>query len=239
MSMSEISPQLGPCDHEIENKREESSGCQFTRLADCLADEFQIVRKLVGEESFEALATQFVGAFDMGPASSELASEFPQFIRGLGRLASIEYLADIAELEKARAKAAQSPIMPSISPSRLSSALERPADTMCVDFQPSLSLIMSRFPIVTIWRANHSGNACALDQWGRETALVARSSREVATWRLPSGGFAFLSALLDGATWSAAIEAAATSDISFDVRVNRTLVIEADIVIGLRDVSLH
>jgi hypothetical protein len=182
---------------------------------------------------------QFFGAVDAGPASSELASEFPQFIRGLGRLASIEYLADIAELEKVRAKAAQSPIMPSVSPSWLSSALERPVDTMRVDFQPSLSLIRSRFPIVTIWQANHSGNDCTLDQWGRETALVARCSREVATWRLPTGGFAFLSALSNGATWSAAIEAAAASDISFDVRVNRTLLIEADIVIGLRDASLH
>jgi len=216
-----------------------SRGGRFTRLADCLANEFQIVRKLVGEESFEALAIQFVGAVDAGPASSELASEFPQFIRGLGRLASIEYLADIAELEKARAKAALLPRMPSISPSRLSSALERPADTMRVDFQPSLSLIRSRFPIVTIWQANHSGDDCALDQWGRETALVARCSREVATWRLPTGGFAFQSALLNGATWSVAIEAAATSDISFDVRMNRTFLIQADIVIGLRDVSWH
>jgi len=209
------------------------------KLITCLADEFPVLQKLLGEESFAAVVARFVGTCEAASASSRLVSLFPKFLRGLGHCASIEYLADIAELEKARAKASRSPRMRSVSHYPLSSLLIRPVDTMLVYLQPVVSLIKSRFPIVTIWEANQSDNGCALDHWGPETALVARCFRGAGVWRVPAGGFAFLRALLAGATWAAAIEAANATDPRFDVRMNVMLLIDADIVIGLRDVSPH
>jgi hypothetical protein len=58
-------------------------------------------------------------------------------------------------------------------------------------------------------------------------------------WRLSAGGFAFLGALLGGATWAAAIEVASGSDRYFDAAVSRTLLTEADIVIRLRQRCWH
>jgi hypothetical protein len=206
---------------------------------DVLSSLFPVVRKLLGEESFAALASQFVGAGQAVSAWPWLDEEFPRFLRAFGRGASIEYLADIAELEKARAKATRFPGIPSLPPSRLSSALTYPIDTMRFEFHPSVSLIRSRFPIVTIWELKRADEDCALEHWGAERALIAGCCRGVAVWRLSPGGFAFLGALLSGATWAGAIEVATSSDHSFDVRVSRTLLIEADIVIRLRERSWH
>lgn len=213
-----------------------SARCSAGRRAqiDVLSGLFPVVRKLLGEESFTALASQFVGAGQAVLAWPWLDQEFPKFLRVFGRGASIEYLADIAELEKARARATRFPGIATLSPSRLWSAIRHPIDTMRFDFHPSVSLIKSRFPIVTIWELNRSDEDCALEHWGAERALVAGCFKGAAVWRLSPGGFAFLGALLGGATWAGAIEVASDCDRSFDVRVSRTLLIEADIVIGLR-----
>jgi hypothetical protein len=110
---------------------------------------------------------------------------------------------------------------------------------MRFEFHPSVSLIRSRFPVVTIWELNQTDDECALEHWGAESALVAGCFRGAAVWRLSAGGFAFLGALLGGATWAAAIEVASGSDRYFDAAVSRTLLTEADIVIRLRQRCWH
>lgn len=204
-----------------------------------LAGLFPVVRKLLGEESFTALAAQFVGASEAVSVLPRLDEKFPQFLRGFGRGASIEYLADIAEFEKARATATRFPRIPPFPPFRLSSALRDPIDTMRFDFHPSVSLVKSRFPIVTIWESNRRDEDCALKRWGAERALIASCLSGVAVWRLSLGGFGFLGALSDGATWAEAIEVACASDRDFDVDLGRSLLIEADILIRLHDRSRH
>jgi Putative DNA-binding domain len=220
---------------------EPSARCSLGSLAqvDVLSSLFPVVRKLLGKESFAALAAQFVGAGQAISALPWLDEEFPRFLRAFGRGASIEYLADIAELEKARAKATRFTGTPFLSPSRLSSALRHPIDTMRLEFHPSVSLIRSRFPVVTIWELNQTDDECALEQWGAESALVAGCFTRAAVWRLSPGGFAFLGALLGGATWAAAIEVASGSDGSFDAGVSRRLLTEAGIVIRLRQRCWH
>jgi putative DNA-binding protein len=219
---------------------EPSVRCGAGSLAqiDVLGSLFPVVRKLLGEESFAALAWQFVRAGQAISALPWLDEEFPRFLRAFGRGASIEYLADIAELEKARAKASRLTGIPSLSPSRLSAALRHPIDTMRFEFHPSVSLIRSRFPVVTICELNQT-EECALEHWGAESALIAGCYRGAAVWRLSPGGFAFLGALLGGATWAAAIEAASVSDRCFDASMSRTLLMEANIVTGLRQRSWH
>jgi Putative DNA-binding domain len=220
---------------------EPSVRCSAGSLAqiDVLSSLFPVVRKLLGEESFAALALQFVGAGQAISALPWLDEEFPRFLRAFGRGASIEYLADIAELEKARAKATRFTGIPFLSPSRLSSALRHPIDTMRFEFHPSVSLIRSRFPVVTICELNQTDEECALEHWGAESALIAGCFRGAAVWRLSPGGFAFLGALLGGATWAAAIEDASASDRCFDASVSRTLLMEANIVVRLRQRSWH
>src|SRR5262249_54299966 len=76
--------------------------------------------------------------------------EFPTFLRSFGDCASIEYLADIAALEWARhtARYAAHVAMSSLEMPQQSSAQLRAVRAV---LHPSVSLINSRFPIVTIW----------------------------------------------------------------------------------------
>ena len=70
---------------------------------------------------------------------------------------------------------------------------------------PSVYLVQSRFPIVTIWESNQSMASGMIDRWSAEAALVARPFLEVEVRRLPPGGYAFLRALSEGQTVATAV----------------------------------
>src|SRR3954451_9453185 len=136
-----------------------------------LAARYPVVRRLAGDESFLGAATVFVFGLP-SRTRGHFDDTFPQFLRSLGPSASIEYLADIAEFElalsKARNKAAQrekrritSPSIGQAGPARLT-------------LHPSVSVVESRFPVVTIWEANHEASeGTIIYRWSAEAALVA------------------------------------------------------------------
>jgi hypothetical protein len=70
-------------------------------------------------------------------------------------------------------------------------------------------LVQSRFPIVTIWENNRNNDGDGMiERWIAEAAVVARPFLKVEVRRLPSGGYAFLSALTQGKTVATALEIA-------------------------------
>jgi hypothetical protein len=101
---------------------------------------------------------------------------------------------------------------------------------------PSVFLVASRFPIVTIWEINKSDDADRrVGRWGAECALVARPFFEVEVRRLPPGGYAFINALSQGSTLAEAFGAGNTADPRFDSAINRALLLEANVVTGIRE----
>jgi hypothetical protein len=98
---------------------------------------------------------------------------------------------------------------------------------------PSVGLVASRFPIVTIWRANQTGaDGGILDRWRPEAALVARPFLDVNVLPLPAGGHVFINALLSGSTVGAADASATEDDPEFDLGANLTILAEANIVVA-------
>ena len=208
------------------------SGNLVTRLIHLLAARFPVVRRLAGEESFLGATCSYV--LTQPPRSASLlryGEAFPIFLRSIGDCASIEYLADIAALEWARhtaryaAPAATSPLeMPQGSCAQLRAVR--------VVLHPSVSLIDSRFPIVTIWEANRSSGEAVIGCWKPEQALVARPFRFVEVRRLPPGGYAFLQALRAGAMIGDAAEAGCSAAPSFDFAANVRLLAESKIAVA-------
>jgi hypothetical protein len=89
---------------------------------------------------------------------------------------------------------------------------------------------------VTIWEANQSDDENGMvDRWSAESALVARPFLEVEVRRLPPGGYAFISALSHGSTIAAAIDAGIAADPKFDIAINRALLVEANVVVGIHE----
>jgi len=194
---------------------------------------FPVTRRVTGDESFDAMARRFIVTERSCPARRFPNWEaFPSFLRGQGKAASIEYVADIADLEMARGKAKYAADVRPIG----AQAFPSLAAELRLVLHPSIFLVASRFPIVTIWETNQSEHQDGrVDRWSAECALVARPFLEVEVRRLPPGGHAFISALSQGRTIAAALDAATATDPTFDIAINRALLIEANVVIGIRE----
>lgn len=207
-------------------------------LIRALAACYPVVRRLAGDDSFLAAARRYICSEPPHLAAVlQFGERFPGYLRSLGSAASFQYLADVAELEAARARAFRSADAAPVEASALAALPASRFGEIGVILHPSVSLIASRFPIVTVWAANQSDTADGIiHRWGAEAALVARPFLDVIVLRLPPGGHAFLSRLSDGTTLSTAIEMAITQDSGFDSATNLRVLIDANIIVGLHHV---
>jgi Putative DNA-binding domain len=192
--------------------------------------------RLVGRESFSLAARRYVQSHPPErPINHRFVDDFPHFLRSLGDLACIEYVADVAQLEMLRHNAERVPrAQPAVTPivSRL------PGETrekLRVLLHASVYLVQSRFPIVTAWEINRTNSAGGVvERWVGEAAMVARPFLRVEVRRLPSGGYAFLTALSEGQTVGTAAGTASDVSPGFDVVAVLELIEDAKVIAGVR-----
>jgi Putative DNA-binding domain len=203
-------------------------------LVNALAARYPVARRMAGAESFRAVAYRFVMA---EPQRSLVllhhGETFPRFLRSLGHDASFEYLADIAELEMAREKAYRAADACPLGAQAFWVLSTDRLEALRVTLHPSVSLVASRFPVVTIWEANRSDGDGMVARWGAEAALVARPFAKVVVHRLPHGGHAFMAALLEGKTLAQAVEAGTAAAPAFDSTANLAMLVASNIVVDL------
>lgn len=165
---------------------------------------FPVVRQLVGDEFFAAMAQEYLRAH---PPRSRLmmlyGEDFPTFLQGFPPVARLGYLPDVARLEHAL---------------RLSyhAADSRPADLSGIPatqllaarlgLAPAFRLVRSRWPIHAIWQANAAGGPKPVMR--AEDVAILRPAFDPTPHLLPQGGAAFLAALVAGQPVGAAIVAA-------------------------------
>jgi hypothetical protein len=203
-------------------------------LIKVVAARFPVVRRLMGEDCFFEKVRCFIAAEPpRSPLLLDYGDRFPQFLRRPGDDACIAYIADIADLEIARGKAYHAADAVPLPPQAFAAIPAEQLAGLRLSLHPSVSLLQSQFPVVSIWRANQEGGDVALRQWRPEAALIARPALEVEVWNLPPGGFAFLTALSRGAAMAEAAEAATHAAPDFDLAVNLSVLIEARIVTGV------
>jgi Putative DNA-binding domain len=202
---------------------------------DILAARYPVIRRVVGDESFRAVARQFMaGGPSRFAAFLTYAETFPRFLRSRGDAVSIEYVADIAELELACDKARRAADARPVGTQAFSPLSLKRLKGLRVELHPSVFLVASRFPIVTIWENNQADDESGMiARWRAEAALVARPFVEVEVRRLPLGGHAFIAALSEGRTVAAAVEAGMAATKDFDIAANLMVLINADIVVGV------
>jgi len=206
-------------------------------LVAVLVTRYPVICRLVGAESFQAMAHRFVAAGPPGFAADlDFWETFPRFLRSRGDTASIEYVADIAELEMACGKARRAGDARPVSVQEFAPLSIKRLKGLRVEFHPSVFLVASRFPIVTIWESNQRhGEPGMIARWRPEAALVARPFAEIEVRRLLPGGHAFIGALSEGQSVAAAVKAGQAAAGDFDVAANLMALIEARIVVGLRE----
>ena len=204
-------------------------------LINVLAGRFPVIVRLIGQEAFRGLALRFIAHVPpRSPVLLGYGDGFPQFLRSLSETAMADYLADIARLEVARGHAYHAADAEPVAAERFAGLAPTELPGLQVVLHPSLSLLRSRFPVVSAWEINQQGAGEAIRRWGPEDAMVVRPRYEVLVTRLAPGGFAFLSSLADGAPLAAAIEAAFGDDGAFDLPASLAQLAGSGVVAGLR-----
>lgn len=169
-------------------------------LADAVADTFPVVRALVGEAFFRALAVAFVRSHPpRGPVLHAYGDAFPAFVARFPPAAVLPYLADVARLEWARVEACHAA---DAQPLTLApSAGERIGELLPV-LHPATRLVGSPHAIVSLWAAHQQDAAPEhLDAGPAENALVVRPAHEVLVLRCDAGTAAFVRAAQEGRTF--------------------------------------
>ena len=158
-------------------------------LVNALRTRFPVVESIVGEEFFAAMARVFVTANPpRSPVLHLYGDAFPEFIEEFPPAADLAYLADVARLEAARTRAFHAADAQPAEP-REWARLDPEQLIRCrVALHPSMQIVCSQHPIVTIWAMN-SGKAelRPIDDDGPEDALVVRPHHDVSDASVATG----------------------------------------------------
>jgi Putative DNA-binding domain len=203
-------------------------------LIGSLENRFPVVRRLVGDDFFRAMARAYIAREK--PRDAVLihyGAGFPGFIAGFEPAKDLVYLADVARIENAWVESYHSAEAPVVSLADLAAlAPERRGDTAFA-FHPSVRLVRCATPAASIWAAHQGAEAPrAPGHWNGEDVLIARPVAEVSLRILPPGGFDFARHLQNGDTIAAAAEKVETE--AFDPGPHLVGLIESGALCAIR-----
>jgi hypothetical protein len=191
-------------------------------LVNALRSRFPIVEKIVGEDFFAAMARVFVTEHPpRTPVLATYGDAFPGFVATFDPAREVAYLADVARLELARSRAYHAADAAPLGAAQFAARDAAAVSGIRVNLHPSLQVVRSPHPIVTIWAMNSGGQELApIDDWRGEDALVVRPQLDVEVRLLPPGGAVFLLALAAGRPIGEAAAAARADHPDFDLTLN-------------------
>lgn len=204
-------------------------------LITVLMARFPVVVRLIGDEAFQGLALRFLALCPPGsPVMLCYGEGFADFLDGLSETAMARYLADVARLELARGRAYHAADSEPLAPARFAALSPAKLAAAQVLLHPSLTLLRSRFPVVSVWEVNQPDADQVIRCWKAEDAAVLRPRDEVQVLRLADGGFAFLSSLAQGSSLAAAINAGVRDNEAFDLTANLAMLAGSGVAVELR-----
>ncbi|WP_416772115.1 DNA-binding domain-containing protein [Pseudomonas sp. RHF3.3-3] len=189
-------------------------------LINALADSYPVVRALVGDEFFRAMAAVHVRQHPpRSPILNDYGREFATFIRGFAPAASVPYLADVACLERLRINAYHAADATPLSPEQIGLHLTAPESLgrLLVGLHPSVAVLESPYATLSIWLAHQGeGRLEQIDPSRGEAALVLRCNWQVEVFRLDRGSRVFIQGLLNEQALESAMTHAHEADPEFD-----------------------
>lgn len=202
-------------------------------LISALEARFPATRRIVGEEFFKASARVFAGAHPPhSPLMMTYGDEFPDFLATFESAAKVPYLADVTRIEAARTRAYHAADVRPLAASDLAGVSAGAIGELRFALHPSLEIVRSVFPVVTIWAMNAGEMVLApVAHWRGEDALILRPAFEVEVRRLPPGAAAFLQSLKSGEPLGEAAAVARQDSRSFDLAINLASLVSAGLAI--------
>ncbi|MDE1993171.1 MAG: putative DNA-binding domain-containing protein [Rhizobiaceae bacterium] len=189
-------------------------------LTATLKDAFPAVARIVGEEFFLAMGRIYVATEPpTSPIMLDYGKGFPGFIQGFAPVAGLPYLADVACIERAWVEAYHTADVEPLEAIVFAQISASDLPHVRVTLHPSLRIVRSEFPSLTIWQMN-LGDAVPTEidlEAGGENAFILRSGADVEVRALPTGAAEFIAALAERHSMIEAMKQAMTADPRFDL----------------------
>ena len=203
-------------------------------LVEALGARFPVVKRLVGEEFFRAMAHAFVlREPPLSPLLIHYGDSFAAFIEDFEAAEPLPYLADVARLEYARGRAYHAADVEPLPRAAFAALTAGRIGAAKVALHPSVSIVASPYPALSIWEVNQDQEVRPVPRWDPEAALIARPFLEVETRRLLPGTDAFLLALQSGSTVAEAAVKASAATSNFDAADGLAVLIGAHLAVAI------
>lgn len=189
-------------------------------LAEVIAAAFPITRRIVGPMFFAALAGRYaVTRPPRLPQLSAYGADFPDFIADDAAHHGLAYLPDIARLEWARGESYFAADAPALAPEAIAALAPEALNAAVLALHPATRLMVSRFPIMRIWRVNQPEvvDVPAVDMAVAENVLISRTGGQVRLRELTPGDAAFVAAIQEGRGLGTAAERGQAAEPGFDL----------------------
>ncbi|HEX2136206.1 MAG TPA: DNA-binding domain-containing protein [Microvirga sp.] len=204
-------------------------------LIEALEAAFPAVRRIVGEEFFRAMARAYaLREPPTSPILLDYGAGFPGFVASFEPAKSLPYLPDVARLERAWSEAYHAADAVALELDALAAIPRGRLAGIRLTVHPSLRIVRSRFPVLTIWRMNVGDGVPGpvdLDSGG-EDVLVVRPAAEVEVRSMPPGGAALVTAFARGQSLTEAARSAMSVCPSFDLAAHLAALVGAGIFVG-------
>lgn len=177
-------------------------------LTEALETAFPVIRKLVGEDFFRAMAGVFLRQHPPdSPLMMFYGTQMPEFLAQFAPAQSLPYLPDMARLELAMRESYHAADSSPVDPAILSQIPEDTLPQLRMGFAPSLRLIRSRYPLYDIWAANMANGPAPRAK--AQSVLVTRPEFDPVPDPLAPDEAAVLDALIADAPLGQALRQAA------------------------------
>lgn len=191
----------------------------FGNWTAALANAYPIVRKIVGEEFFDALAREYARRF---PSTSgdlnEYGARLPNFVADFGLTQDLPYLPDVARMEWAAHGAYYAPDAVPLDPAMLATLSAEAFARFRPKLVPACALMCSEWPLARIWAVHQDAHRGAIEvdfAPGPHRIVVWRPRWQAIVRSVDLGEYLLLEAVARGDSLGNALESAAAGDGAF------------------------
>lgn len=195
-------------------------GNVYGNCAKALASAFPIVRKIVGEEFFDAMAREYARAH---PSTSgdlhQYGGRLPEFLEAFAHTADLPYLPDVARMDWLAHCSYYARDSEPFDTAALAGVPPEHHVSLHPRLAPACAVLESAWPLGRLWTIHQDDYQGAFEidlHAGPDRILVHRPRWRVQVLSLAPGDFRFLDSAARGATLGEALEAAADVDGEFD-----------------------
>ncbi len=207
-------------------------------LRSAMAATYPVVEALVGAEFFAPMAQAYVADnIPSSPVLLEYGENFAKFLERFEPVRQLAYLPDVARVEWAFNESFHAKDAEPLTIQALSALDPQALNRVRFALHPSLRLIRSSWPVLSIWQAHQQDDPAAhmekiADPRQSEAGFVVRPKLEVTATIVPVAAVEFLTGLSGGKTLTQAAEMITEAEQA-DMGAMLAALFDAGVVTGL------